>query len=164
MKVLSKSQILKFNQKRILLNVYSIFLVSVCLFVITSPLMLIAAILVKATSPGPVIYKQTRITLDQREFSILKFRTMSATAKQNQVQCYLQSNDSRVTTVGKYLRALRIDELPQLINVIRGDMSMSDRLNDHSLLINLIRKTRITIYVTMYVRGLLAMPSLWEVC
>ena len=99
-------------------------LVSVCLFVITSPLMLIAAILVKATSPGPVIYKQTRITLDQREFSILKFRTMSATAEAKSGPVLSTSNDSRVTTVGKYLRALRIDELPQLINVIRGDMSI----------------------------------------
>ena len=122
--------------------------------------MLIAAILVKATSPGPVIYKQTRITLDQREFSILKFRTMSATAEAKSGPVLSTSNDSRVTIVGKYLRALRIDELPQLINVIRGICPLSDHvLNDHSLLINLIRKTRITIYVTMYVRGLLAMPK-----
>lgn len=98
--------------------------VSVVLFVITSPLMLIAAILVKITSPGPIIYKQTRITLGQKEFAILKFRTMSATAEAKSGPVLSTSNDSRVTTVGKYLRALRIDELPQLINVIRGDMSI----------------------------------------
>ena len=125
--------------------------------------MLIAAILVKATSPGPVIYKQTRITLDQREFSILKFRTMSATAEAKSGPVLSTSNDSRVTTVGKYLRALRIDELPQLINVIRGICPLSDHvLNDHSLLINLIRKTRITIYVTMYVWDYWLCPSLWK--
>ena len=97
---------------------------SLVLLVIASPLMLIAAILVKATSPGPVIYKQTRITLNQKEFPILKFRTMSATAEAKSGPVLSTSNDSRVTGVGKYLRALRIDELPQLINVIRGDMAI----------------------------------------
>lgn len=86
--------------------------------------MLVTALLIKATSKGPVFYKQTRITLDQREFSILKFRTMSATAEKESGPVLAQANDSRVTTVGKYLRSLRIDELPQLINVLRGDMSL----------------------------------------
>ncbi|MBO0473558.1 sugar transferase [Enterococcus sp. DIV0840] len=97
---------------------------SFVLLVIASPLMLIAAILVKVTSPGPIIYKQTRITLNQKEFPILKFRTMSATAEAKSGPVLSTSNDSRVTGVGKYLRALRIDELPQLINVIRGDMAI----------------------------------------
>ncbi|MBO0423906.1 sugar transferase [Enterococcus plantarum] len=97
---------------------------SFVLLVIASPLMLIAAILVKVTSPGPIIYKQTRITLNQKEFPILKFRTMSATAEAKSGPVLSTSNDSRVTVVGKYLRALRIDELPQLINVIRGDMAI----------------------------------------
>ena len=99
-------------------------LVAAALLVITSPLMLIAAILVKTTSAGPVVYKQTRITLGQKEFSILKFRTMSATAEAKSGPVLSSSNDSRVTFVGKYLRALRIDELPQLVNVLRGDMSI----------------------------------------
>lgn len=98
--------------------------IAAILFIITSPLMLIAVVLVKATSPGPVIYKQTRITLGQKEFSILKFRTMSATAEVKSGPVLSSSNDSRVTSVGKYLRALRIDELPQLINVLHGDMSI----------------------------------------
>ena len=85
---------------------------------------------------------------------------MSATAEAKSGPVLSTSNDSRVTTVGKYLRALRIDELPQLINVIRGICPLLDHvLNDHSLSINLIRKTRITIYVTMYVQGLPAMPK-----
>ena len=113
--------------------------------------MLIAAILVKATSPGPVIYKQTRITLDQREFSILKFRTMSATAEAKSGPVLSTSNDSRVTTVGKYLRALRIDELPQLINVIREDMSIVGPRPERPFFVDQFnQETRITIYVTMY--------------
>ena len=99
-------------------------LISVILLILASPIMLVTALLIKATSKGPVFYKQTRITLDQREFSILKFRTMSATAEKESGPVLAQANDSRVTTVGKYLRSLRIDELPQLINVLRGDMSL----------------------------------------
>jgi exopolysaccharide biosynthesis polyprenyl glycosylphosphotransferase len=99
-------------------------LISVILLILASPIMLVTALLIKATSKGPVFYKQTRITLDQREFSILKFRTMSATAEKDSGPVLAQANDSRVTTVGKYLRSLRIDELPQLINVLRGDMSL----------------------------------------
>lgn len=99
-------------------------IISVLLLIVASPIMLITALLIKATSKGPVFYKQTRITLDQREFSILKFRTMSATAEKDSGPVLAQANDSRVTTVGKYLRSLRIDELPQLINVLRGDMSL----------------------------------------
>lgn len=98
--------------------------VALLLLVVTSPIILITAIVVKLTSAGPVIYKQTRITLGQKEFSILKFRTMSATAEAKTGPVLSSSNDSRVTTVGKYLRALRIDELPQLFNVLKGDMSI----------------------------------------
>ena len=86
--------------------------------------MLITAILIKATSKGPVFYKQIRITKDQREFNILKFRTMSATAEKDSGPVLATANDARVTTIGKYLRSLRIDELPQLINVLKGDMSL----------------------------------------
>ena len=85
-------------------------LVSSLLLIIASPIMLVTTILIKVTSPGPVIYKQTRITLDQKEFNILKFRTMSATAEAKSGPVLSTNNDSRVTGVGKYLRALRIDE------------------------------------------------------
>ncbi len=98
--------------------------ISLILLIIASPFMLVTAALIKVTSPGPIIYKQTRITLNQREFSILKFRSMSATAEAKSGPVLASSNDARVTTVGKYIRALRIDELPQLINVLRGDMSI----------------------------------------
>ncbi|MFL2119504.1 sugar transferase [Marinilactibacillus psychrotolerans] len=98
--------------------------VSLVLTIIASPIMLITAILIKATSKGPVFYKQIRITKDQREFNILKFRTMSATAEKDSGPVLATANDARVTTIGKYLRSLRIDELPQLINVLKGDMSL----------------------------------------
>lgn len=100
------------------------FLVALVLILITMPIMAIAGVLVKITSKGPMIYKQVRITKDQKEFNIYKFRTMSATAEKESGPVLASANDMRVTTVGKYLRALRVDELPQLFNVLNGTMSL----------------------------------------
>lgn len=97
---------------------------SLILLIVASPIMLVAAFLVKKSSEGPVFYKQTRITLDGREFEILKFRSMGVMAEAESGPVLASSNDARVTPVGKYLRALRIDELPQLLNVLKGDMSI----------------------------------------
>lgn len=99
-------------------------LVSLILFVIASPFMLVSALLVKLTSKGPVIYKQTRITLNQREFCIYKFRTMRVDAEKQSGPVLASAHDSRITSVGKWLRKLRLDELPQIINVLKGDMSI----------------------------------------
>lgn len=99
-------------------------LASLAILIVTSPIILVTAVLVKSTSKGPVFYKQIRITKDQKEFGILKFRTMSATAEDSSGPVLASANDARVTKVGKYLRSLRIDELPQLFNVLKGDMSL----------------------------------------
>jgi len=100
------------------------FIISLILLIIASPIMLVTALLVKVTSKGPVLYKQVRITKEQKEFNMLKFRTMSATAEKESGPVLASANDTRITPVGKYLRSLRIDELPQLINVLKGDMSL----------------------------------------
>lgn len=100
------------------------FVVALAMIIVTSPIMLVTAILVKATSKGPVFYKQVRITKNQKEFSILKFRTMGATAEKDSGPVLATTNDARVTPIGKYLRSLRIDELPQLFNVLLGDMAL----------------------------------------
>lgn len=100
------------------------FLVALVGLVLVSPIMLVTAVLVKATSPGPVFYRQVRITQGNREFDILKFRSMAANAEAKSGPMLATSNDARVTPLGKYLRSMRIDELPQLINVLRGDMSL----------------------------------------
>lgn len=110
-------------EEGLLKRLFDIFISSL-LLVVTFPIMLVTAIIIKLSSPGPVIYKQTRITLNQKEFNILKFRTMSETAEAKSGPVLSTNNDSRVTGIGKYLRALRIDELPQLVNVLRGDMSV----------------------------------------
>ena len=98
--------------------------ISTILIVITSPIMFIAAVLIKVTSKGPILYKQIRITKNQKEFEILKFRSMRIDAEEISGPVLAQAEDPRVTKVGKYLRSLRIDELPQLFNVLKGDMSL----------------------------------------
>jgi len=93
------------------------------LFVLASPFMLITAICIKLYDRGPVLYKQTRCTRGGREFKILKFRSMKVDAEKDGVARLASKNDSRITPIGKFIRACRIDELPQLFNIIKGDMS-----------------------------------------
>lgn len=96
---------------------------SVLLLVIASPFMLITAVAIKLYDGGPVFYKQIRCTRDRKEFYILKFRSMRVDAEKDGVARLASKNDSRITPVGKFIRATRIDELPQLINILKGEMS-----------------------------------------
>ena len=93
------------------------------LLVIASPFMLITALVIKLYDKGPVLYKQVRCTQNGREFRILKFRSMRVDAEKDGVARLASKNDSRITPVGKFIRAVRIDELPQLINILKGEMS-----------------------------------------
>ena len=99
------------------------FVASVLLAIITSPIMLITAIVIKASDGGPVFYKQVRVTKDNKEFKIIKFRSMRVDAEKDGVARLASENDSRITPFGKFIRKVRIDELPQLFNIITGDMS-----------------------------------------
>lgn len=93
------------------------------LLVISSPIQLITAIAIKLYDGGPVLYKQIRCTQNGREFEILKFRSMKQDAEKDGVARLAAKNDSRITPIGKFIRAVRIDELPQLFNILKGDMS-----------------------------------------
>lgn len=93
------------------------------LLIIASPIMLITAILIKLYDRGPVLYKQVRCTKDQKEFYIMKFRSMRTDAEKDGVARLAKKNDARITPIGKVIRKCRIDELPQLINILKGDMS-----------------------------------------
>jgi lipopolysaccharide/colanic/teichoic acid biosynthesis glycosyltransferase len=110
--------------------------------VLAAPLMVVFTILVKLTSPGPIFYSQARVGLDRRRmgavnsydrrtrdlggrpFMIFKFRTMRVNAEQPNGAVWASKRDARVTSVGQVMRKYRIDELPQLINVIRGEMNI----------------------------------------
>lgn len=93
------------------------------LVVVTSPIMLITAICIKLYDGGPVLYKQIRCTQNQRQFHIMKFRSMRTDAEKDGVARLAQKGDNRITPIGKFIRKCRIDELPQLINILKGDMS-----------------------------------------
>ena len=94
-------------------------------FVILSPVFLIVACAIKLTDNGPVFYKQCRLTKDAKEFYVLKFRSMRVDAEKDGVaRLSTGENDDRITPVGKVIRKFRLDELPQLINIIKGDMTI----------------------------------------
>lgn len=92
------------------------------LSLITLPLIPIIALLIKSTSPGPVLYRQKRVGFRNRIFNCYKFRTMRADAEADSGPTWACDDDPRVTKIGKFLRVTRIDEIPQLWNVLRGDM------------------------------------------
>lgn len=92
--------------------------------VILSPLLLLTALAIKITSPGPALFKQQRLGLHGKEFTIYKFRSMTDGAEHTGSGVYSEKGDPRVTKVGKFIRATSIDELPQLFNIIKGDMAI----------------------------------------
>jgi exopolysaccharide biosynthesis polyprenyl glycosylphosphotransferase len=97
--------------------------VSLFLLIILSPLILLVALIIKLTSKGPVFYHQKRIGLYNKEFVMHKFRTMRTDAEKGKAMLTVKG-DTRITAIGKIIRPLRIDELPQLINVLKGDMAL----------------------------------------
>ena len=98
--------------------------ISVVGLVLASPVMLITAGLIKAQDRGTVLYSQKRLTKDGKIFEIYKFRSMKMDAEKDGKARLAEKSDDRITTVGKWIRMTRIDELPQFINVLRGDMSI----------------------------------------
>jgi len=96
-------------------------LVGIVLF---SPIMLIVAVLIKATSKGPLIYKQDRVGLHNKPFKMYKFRSMVVQKETEEKKCWTTKGDARVTSVGKFIRKTSIDELPQFFNILKGDMSL----------------------------------------
>lgn len=96
---------------------------SMILLILASPFMLFTAIAIKLYDHGPVMYRQVRCTQNQRQFYIMKFRSMRTDAEKDGVARLAQKNDSRITPIGRFIRKCRIDELPQLINILKGDMS-----------------------------------------
>jgi len=98
------------------------FVVSFLMLILLSPLLLLVSILIKIDSRGPIIFKQDRLGKNGKVFKIYKFRSMVINAEKHGV--YEAKNDPRVTRVGRIIRKLSIDELPQLINIIKGDMSI----------------------------------------
>jgi lipopolysaccharide/colanic/teichoic acid biosynthesis glycosyltransferase len=108
--------------------------VTTLMLLILSPLMIATALAVKLTSPGPVFFVQTRVGVNGETFGIIKFRSMYRDAEARQAEllaqsdrsgvCFKHKNDPRITAMGRYIRRFSIDELPQLFNVLKGEMSL----------------------------------------
>jgi sugar transferase (PEP-CTERM system associated) len=108
-------------QSEFLQGVYS-FGLALFGFLVASPVMLLVALAVRMTSPGPMLYRQVRAGKDGANFTLFKFRSMYQDAEAKSGAVWASKNDPRVTPLGRWLRRLRLDELPQLINVLRGEM------------------------------------------
>jgi exopolysaccharide biosynthesis polyprenyl glycosylphosphotransferase len=113
-------------------------LLSLIILIIVSPLMIIISLIVKLTSSGPLFYKQERVGLDRKKFDMLKFRSMRADAEKEGPRMTLK-NDVRYTSIGKILRKYSLDELPQFINVLKGDMSIVGPRPEREYFINIMK-------------------------
>lgn len=91
--------------------------------IIFAPVMLIVAIIVKVTSPGPVLFSQKRLTKGMREFNIYKFRSMVSNELREKNTVQIKGSSSEITPIGKFMRKTKVDELPQFWNILKGDMS-----------------------------------------
>lgn len=98
--------------------------VSIAAFIIALPIMIVVAICIKITDGGPIFYKQERVTEGGKRFYVIKFRSMIINAEKISGPVLASENDNRITKVGKIIRATRLDELPQILNIIKGDMSV----------------------------------------
>jgi putative colanic acid biosysnthesis UDP-glucose lipid carrier transferase len=99
-------------------------LLSLFILICISPVMLVLAVLVKATSAGPVFYRQERVTWNNRSFGMLKFRSMPVNAESKTGAVWAKSGENRATAIGAFMRKTSLDELPQFLNVLKGDMSI----------------------------------------
>jgi exopolysaccharide biosynthesis polyprenyl glycosylphosphotransferase len=100
------------------------FMIAAVGLVVGSPLMLVTALAVKLSSPGPVLYRQVRVGLEGALFSVFKFRSMRVDAEARTGAVWAMKDDPRVTPVGRIIRKIRFDELPQIFNVLRGEMAI----------------------------------------
>ena len=99
------------------------FIMALVGIVITSPFMVIVAILIKITSKGPILFKQKRLTIGMKEFEIYKFRSMRTDYDKDAKGIQTKGSSSAITPVGKFIRKTKLDELPQFFNIIKGEMS-----------------------------------------
>lgn len=131
--MIDQDQLAKKRTYHIVKRIFDL-IASLCGLIILSPLFLVIALLIKCEDHGPVFYKQKRVGKDQRAFDMFKFRSMHVDAdkrltelkEQNEVDgpMFKMKNDPRITKIGHFIRKTSIDELPQLFNVVRGDMSL----------------------------------------
>lgn len=112
------------NPNRVMLQTMYSWGIAMVAAVITAPIMLLVALLIRLSSPGPALFRQRRVGKDDVPFTLYKFRSMYADAEAQSGAVWAKKSDPRITPFGRWLRRLRLDELPQLFNVLKGDMSI----------------------------------------
>jgi exopolysaccharide biosynthesis polyprenyl glycosylphosphotransferase len=123
--------------------------------ILGAPFWLILAVIIKFDSPGPIFYRQERVGKDGRKFSIVKFRTMVQNAEQLTGPKWADKDDPRITRVGRFMRKWRLDEFPQFINVLRGEMSLVGPRPERPFFIEKLKKE-----VPFYMRRLKVQPGI----
>ncbi|OPY62553.1 MAG: UDP-glucose:undecaprenyl-phosphate glucose-1-phosphate transferase [Pelotomaculum sp. PtaU1.Bin065] len=138
---------LKIPEESMILKRLVDIILSLATLVVAAPLCILVGLAVKLDSPGPVLYRQKRLTMQEKPFYLFKFRTMVVNAEQESGPVLALENDPRVTRVGRLLRAARIDEIPQLLNVLRGDMSIVGPRPERPFFVNeLVKQTPEYVY------------------
>ncbi len=129
--------------------------VSLAILILSLPITIITAILIKLETPGPVIFKQERVGLNGKIFNIYKFRSMVQDAEKKTGPVWAGKNDPRVTKVGKFIRKVRIDEIPQMVNVLKGEMSLVGPRPERPYFVEQFAKE-----IPLYKRRLLVKPGI----
>jgi exopolysaccharide biosynthesis polyprenyl glycosylphosphotransferase len=112
------------HRRNLLLQSWYSALIAATGILLSGPLMILAAVAIKLSSPGPVLFRQTRVGFEGKPFTVYKFRSMRTDAEAETGAVWAAENDPRVTGVGRWLRRFRLDELPQLFNVLKGEMAI----------------------------------------
>jgi len=110
------------NRDRLIAKTCFDYAIASILLLVTAPIMILTAIMIKATSKGPILFRQERVGRNGKIFNVLKIRSMAVDAENSGPQ-WAKANDARVTAIGRFIRKLRIDEIPQAINILKGEMS-----------------------------------------
>jgi len=131
-----------FSPSKLYLRVKSVldFIGALLLFMIAAPIMAAVALAIKLTSPGPVLFRQVRVGQDGREFVLYKFRSMPKDAEAKTGPVWSGDGDSRATPVGHFLRRFHLDELPQVFNVLRGEMSLVGPRPERPCFVSFLRR------------------------
>lgn len=130
-------------------------IIALILFILLIPVMVVLAIVIKCDSRGRIFYTQERVGKDGRKFTIMKFRTMVENAESLTGAVYAADNDPRITKIGRFLRKWRLDEIPQLVNVIKGDMSLVGPRPEREIFIREFEEK-----IPFYTQRLLVRPGL----
>jgi exopolysaccharide biosynthesis polyprenyl glycosylphosphotransferase len=125
---------------RIIKRLFDIF-TSFLILTIISPIFTVLALLVKLTSKGPVFYKQERVSIDGGKFNMLKFRSMRTDAEADGTPMFASKDDNRYSPIGLFLRKYSLDELPQFLNVLKGDMSIVGPRPEREYFINIMKES-----------------------